>query len=546
MLYLSTILISVFITVSLIPIMIRLAERFQLVDFPNPRKVHTRAVPRIGGFAMALGAVFPIVLWTSVDDFVGAYLAGAGILLLFGLVDDMKGLGYRVKFAGQVIAALVVIFYGGVKIESLGSLLPAGLQLPEWFSHLLSLVAIVGVTNAINLSDGLDGLAGGISLLGFCCIGYLAYLMDDTVVLILSLALAGAIFGFLRYNTYPATLFMGDTGSQLLGFSAIVLAIQITQGNTSLSPVLPLFILGFPVLDTLTVMAERLKAGRSPFSADKNHFHHRLIRFGLYHTEAVFIIYLIQSMLIIAAIFFKYYSDWMLAIAYIIFAGLVIGSFAVADRSGFTFKRYPLIDTSFKGKLKKIRDENWIIRISFSFSKVVIPLMLVWSALLPTQVPGYLAVIAFCFFLLLFIVLLFARNYLGFCLRVVLFLTIPLVLYFVEQGEADWMPPQLFSIYHFSFGVIAFMVLLVVKYSRRTKGFKATPMDFLIIFIAVVVPNLPDHSIKSFQLGRLAVEIVVLLFSCEVLINELRGKLNFLAAFTLIVLIALVVKGLPL
>jgi UDP-GlcNAc:undecaprenyl-phosphate GlcNAc-1-phosphate transferase len=358
MFYLSTVLLSVFITVSLIPVMTRLATRFQLVDFPNPRKVHTCPVPRIGGFAMALGAFVPIILWAKADDFVRAYLAGAGTLVLFGMVDDMKGIRYKAKFAGQVIAALIAVFFGGVQIKSLGTLLPGAMQIPEWFSFPLSLVAIVGVTNAINLSDGLDGLAGGISLLGFCCIAYIAYLAGENAVIILSLSMAGAIFGFLRFNTYPASLFMGDTGSQLLGFSAIVLAIKITQGNTAFSPVLPLFILGFPVLDTLTVMAERIRVGRSPFSADTNHFHHRLVRFGLYHTEAVFTIYVIQAVMIVSAVLFKYYSDWELIASYTVLSILVIGVFAVADRTGFTFKRYRLIDFVVKGRLRKIKDEN--------------------------------------------------------------------------------------------------------------------------------------------------------------------------------------------
>ncbi len=544
MLYLSTLLLSVFLTVSIIPMMTKLAERFHLVDFPNPRKVHTRAVPRIGGFAMALGAVFPIVLWTTVDNFVRAYLTGAAVLVVFGLLDDMRGLGYRAKFVGQLSAAAIVVSFGGVRIDSLGTLIPASLTIPEWLSAMVSLVAIVGVTNAINLSDGLDGLAGGISLLGFCAIGYLAYIAGDPSVLVLSLALAGAIFGFLRYNTYPATLFMGDTGSQLLGFSAIVFSIRITQGCTPLSPVLPLLILGFPVLDTLTVMAERVRTGRSPFSADTNHFHHRLVRFGLHHTEAVFIIYLIQSTMILAAILFKYHSDWMLVTAYALFACVVIGSFAVADRTGFTFTRSVLIDASVKGRLKKIRDQNWVIRLSFSFSKVAVPSMLVWSTLQTARVPGYVAVIAVFFIASLLVVRLFAGKHLGICLRFVLFLTIPLLLYLVEQGRAAWMGPHLVSMYHVSFAVIALMVLLVVKYSRRATGFKATPMDFLILFIAVVVPNLPDHSIKSFQLGSLAVEIVVLLFSCEVLIKELRERLDGLLSVTLVVLIALGVRGL--
>ncbi len=544
MLYISTVLLSVFLTVSLIPMMTKLAERFQFVDVPNPRKVHTRPVPRIGGFAMALGAFVPIVLWTSVDDFVRSYLIAAAVLVIFGLLDDLRGLGYKAKFAGQIAAAVIVVVPGGVRIDSLGGLLPCCLEIPEGFAIALSIVAIVGVTNAINLSDGLDGLAGGISLLGFCCICYLAYLTGDTSALFLSLALAGAIFGFLRYNTYPATLFMGDTGSQLLGFSAIVLAIRVTQASTPLSPVLPLLILGFPVLDTLTVMVERIRSGRSPFSPDTNHFHHRLVRFGLYHTEAVFIIYAIQAAMIIAAILFKYHSDWMLVMAYVLFAGAVIGSFAVADRTGFTVKRSSLIDTNVKGTLRKIKDRNVIIRLSFALSKIAVPAVLVWSSLQLSHVPGYAAVISLLFVAALLIVRLFARAHLGLCLRCILFLTIPLLLYLVEQGRAAWMRNELVSAYHASYGVIAFLVFLVVKYSRRKTGFKATPMDFLIVFIAVVVPNLPDRSIQSFQLGRLAVEIVVLLFGCEVLIKELREKLDLVVAVTFVTLIVSGVRGL--
>jgi UDP-GlcNAc:undecaprenyl-phosphate GlcNAc-1-phosphate transferase len=543
MLYFSTILLSVFITVSLIPVMTRLADRFQLVDFPNPRKVHTSPVPRIGGLALALGAFVPIILWTAADDFVRAYLVGAGALVIFGLLDDMKGLGYKAKFTSQVFAALVAIFYGGVRINSLGSLLPGAVQLPEWFAVSLTLIAIVGVTNAINLADGLDGLAGGISLLGFCCIGYLAYLQGNSDVILLSLALAGAIFGFLRFNTHPASLFMGDTGSQLLGFSAVVLAIKITQGNTPLSPILPLIILGFPVLDTLTVMVERVREGRSLFSPDKNHFHHRLIRLGLYHNEAVFTIYVIQAMMIVSAILFKYYNDWVLMGSYAVFSCLIISAFVIADRTGFQFKRYPLIDHIVKGKLRRIKDDKWIIRISFSLSKMIIPLLLLFSCLVPAEVPKYFSVIAVFFSLSILTVRMFGKNKMDFCLRFVLYLTIPLLFYFIEEGKAAWISTRMFTLYHVFFGIIAFLVLLVVKNSRRAKGFRPTPMDFLIIFIAVVVPNLPDQSIQSHHLGLLTVKIIILLFSYEVLIKELRGRFDALTAFTLITLILVGIRG---
>jgi UDP-GlcNAc:undecaprenyl-phosphate GlcNAc-1-phosphate transferase len=544
MFFLSTILLSVFITVSLIPVMTRLAERYQMVDLPNPRKVHTRPIPRIGGFAMALGAFVPVLLWAKTDDFMKAYLAGAGTLVLFGMVDDMKGLGYKAKFAGQFIAALIAVLLGGVRIQSLGNLLPGGMQVPDGVSFPLSVVAIVGVTNAINLSDGLDGLAGGISLLSFCCIGYLAYLGGNDAVMTLAIALAGAIFGFLRYNTHPASLFMGDTGSQVLGFSAVVLAVKITQGSSAFSPVLPLIILGFPVLDTLTVMVERVREGRSPFSPDKNHFHHRLMRLGLSHADAVFAIYVIQAAMIVSAVVFKYYSEWVLVASYALLSILVIGAFIVADRTGFTFKHYPLLDRLVKGRLRRIKDENWIIRISFPLAKTIIPLIFLSSCLLPADIPVYAAIMACCFCAyILLTCMMFLHGHMAFCLRFVLFLTIPLVLYLIEGGTAACINAPLLTLYNASFAVAALLVLLVMKYSRRTKGFRLTPMDFLIIFIAAVVPNLPDQVIQSHNLGLLTVKIIVMLFGYEVLIKELRGRFDALITSTVIGLLLIGVRG---
>jgi UDP-GlcNAc:undecaprenyl-phosphate GlcNAc-1-phosphate transferase len=325
-----------------------------------------------------------------------------------------------------------------------------------------------------------------------------------------------------------------------------VFAIKITQSDTPLSPVLPLIILGFPVLDTLTVMVERVREGRSPFSPDKNHFHHRLIRLGLSHNESVFAIYVIQAVMIVSVVLFKYYSDWMLVASYTAFSTLIITAFAVADRRGFQFKRYPLIDYAVKGRLRKIKDENWIIRISFTLSKLIIPVLFLLSCLFPANIPGYVSIIACCFCLYLLSARVFAKSHMGFCLRFVVFLTIPLVLYLIEQGRAAWISPQMLTAYHFSFGLTAFFVILTVKFTRRTKGFRMTTMDFLIIFIAVIVPNLPDPLIQSYHLGLLTVEIIVMLFSYEVLIKELRGKFDGLTVSTLIALILIGIRGIPL
>jgi UDP-GlcNAc:undecaprenyl-phosphate GlcNAc-1-phosphate transferase len=541
---LTTFLLSLFIAVALIPVMTKLAARFHMVDFPNPRKVHARPIPRIGGAAIAIGAFIPIIFWTTADDFIIAYLLGAAILVVFGIVDDMRGLGYKTKFLGQLLAALVIVFYGGVRIVSLGGLLPDDVILADWFATALTLVLLVGVINAINLADGLDGLAGGISLLSFCCIGYLAYLLGDNVVLLISLSMAGAIFGFLRFNTYPASLFMGDTGSQLLGFSAGVLAIKITQSGNPLSPILPLIILGFPILDTLTVMIERIREGRSPFSADKNHFHHRLISFGLFHTESVFVIYIIQAVLVVSAIFLKYYSDWMLLGGYLVFATLIIGTFALGDRMAFQFKRFKLIDYLIKGKLKIIKDERWIIKTSFNITRFLIPQIFLFATIFPVQIPGYFFTVVLCLSLLIVFVWIFKKKYMNWVLRGCLYLIIPLILYLTEQEKAAWISRNVELVYLIFFIIGTFFIILTVKYSQRKKGFQATTMDFLILFIAIVVPNLPDQLIQSHHMGQLAVEIIVLFFSYEVLITELRGRLDpALTASTLAALMLIGVRG---
>jgi UDP-GlcNAc:undecaprenyl-phosphate GlcNAc-1-phosphate transferase len=418
-------------------------------------------------------------------------------------------------------------------------------HLPEWFAISFSIVAVVGVINAINLADGLDGLAGGISLLSFCCIGYLAYLVGNNAVVFLSLSLAGAIFGFLRYNTHPANLFMGDTGSQLLGYSAVVFAIKITQGDTPLSPILPLVILGFPVLDTLTVLVERVKEGRSPFSPDKNHFHHRLIHLGLSHAEAVFMIYVIQAMMIVSAILLRYSPDWLLFAGYIGFSVITISVFTIADHKNMQSRRYSVIEYAIKDRVKKIRENNWTIRISFTILNIVIPLLFIFSCFLPAKVPTYVSVMSFCFILfILGTFLFFRKKYLGICLRLVIYLTTPLVLYLSEEGLSVWTNDKMLFLYRLCFGVVALFVILTVTFTRRRKnGFRVSTMDFLIILIAIIVPNLTSELVRSHNLQLLAVEIIVFFFSYEVLINELRGRFNALTASTLIALTLIGIRG---
>jgi UDP-GlcNAc:undecaprenyl-phosphate/decaprenyl-phosphate GlcNAc-1-phosphate transferase len=542
MIFLATLLISVLITIALTPAFSALALRLQLVDLPNERKVHQIPIPRVGGVAMALGAFVPILVWQYADRFVQAYLAGAGLLVLFGALDDFRDLSPKTKFLGQVAAALTAIFLGGVRIESLGMLAPENFLLPGWAAVCLTVLVIVGVTNAVNLADGLDGLAGGICLLIFAGIGYLAYLDQSYSIGLISLALGGALFGFLRFNTHPASIFMGDAGSQFLGFSAIMLSLGLTQGHsTALSPVLPLILLGFPVLDTLTVMAIRISQGRSPFAADKNHFHHNLMALGFLHPESVLIIYVFQVLLLLASVYFRFYPDWSLLGGYLVFSALILIGFSRAARTRRKVRRFQFLDAKLVGRLRLMKREGRVIRFSFPLFEAVVPLLLLVSSLVSPKppLPVSLGCLALCSALVA--VSRLKKEWLPGFLRFVLYLLIPFSVY--SSGQlVSLMPDALpVRIFNGSFGAVAVLIILISKFSRRKSGFRSTPLDFLIAILALAVPNLPEVRNQEYQIGLTAAKILLMYFSFEVLQAETRGDPNRPVLWTAASLLALAV-----
>ncbi|MEW6267129.1 MAG: MraY family glycosyltransferase [Thermodesulfobacteriota bacterium] len=543
MVYFTTLLISMFITIALIPLFMGLAQKYQVMDIPDQRKVHAAPIPRCGGLAMAVGALVPAFIWAPLNDFIQAAVFGSWVLVFFGLLDDWKGLSYRVKFAGQIAAALVMIIHGGVTIKSLGLIFPTEIILPEWAAVFLTLVVIVGVTNAINLADGLDGLAGGISLISFICIGYLAYRAESMAITLLAVAASGSILGFLRFNTYPAVVFMGDAGSQLLGFLAISLALSLTQDGTPLSPTLPLLLLGFPILDTLTVMIQRIAEGRSPFAPDKSHFHHRLLKLGLEHNEAVLTIYAIQVFLAVLAFSLRFHPDSLLVSIYIIFAGLAICSFYLADKTGWRVQRYHLIDIVIKGRLRVLLDARLLIKAVFKPVEILVPALFLFTCFLPRTMPFYFSLFTGALALALASIWLLRRQVQRGLLRFAIYMTIPYLVYLSQADHPDWLTNWPERLYNLSFALLVMMVILTLKLSQR-EGFRSTPMDFLILLIALIVPALPDEFIRSAQMHLVAVKIIAMFFSYEVLLGELRGKLGRLGLATWVGLVIICFKGL--
>ncbi|MCD6273959.1 MAG: undecaprenyl/decaprenyl-phosphate alpha-N-acetylglucosaminyl 1-phosphate transferase [Deltaproteobacteria bacterium] len=539
----STLLLSMFITIILIPCFKGYAVKMNAVDIPNQRKIHKTTMPKIGGLAMAIGALVPILFWSRMDHFIQSILAGASVVVIFGFLDDIKNLGYKTKFTGQIAAALIVILYGGVKIQYLGALLPDGSLLPNLFSIPLTLIFIVGITNAINLSDGLDGLAGGISILTFIGIGYLAYLSDNSAILLVAVAVTGAIFGFLRFNTFPAVIFMGDAGSQALGFIAAVLSISITQSNSPFCAVLPLLLTGFPVLDTLTVMTERIIAHKPPFMADKRHFHHRLLNLGFFHTEAVLLIYIFQALLITAAVLLRFFSEWFILIIYLIFSGTIIYFFLTAKKTGARLARLNWFDKSIKGRLKILKEKKVMIKISFKTIYHGIPLLLLATAFIPVNIPIYFSIFSIMACMLILASIFFKKKSLCNILRLCLYLSIPFLIFISESTPATWINSSMTQIYNLSFGFLVFFVIMTLKFTNRQHGFKTTPMDFLILFVALVVPNLPAVYFENNHLGLITAKIIVFLFSYEVIVGELRGESGKLGAATAGTFMIIFIKG---
>jgi UDP-GlcNAc:undecaprenyl-phosphate/decaprenyl-phosphate GlcNAc-1-phosphate transferase len=543
MILFAILLLSMFITIALIPIIKNWAVKINVMDMPNERKVHTRPVPRAGGIAMAFGWLMPVLFWLPHDRFVVGVLIGAGIVVVLGLIDDIVELNHKLKFIGQAIAAIIVMVVGQVKITFLGTLLPAGYILPEWLAIAVTLLVIIGVTNAINLADGLDGLAGGIVLLSFLGIAVLAYQAGNTTIALFAVAVIGATFGFLRFNTYPATVFMGDAGSEALGFLAVTLALKLTQGGASFSPLVPLLLLGFPILDTAAVMVERVRKGRNIFIADKNHFHHKLMDRGLYHTEAVFFIYIFHAFLVTIAFVFRFYSDWILLMAYLIISGALLSLSSSAESRGWRLERPGFIDRAIKGRLKGFKQEKLFITMSFRVIEICVPGLLIITSFLVRGMPSYLKISTLVMIVLMLLTWIFRSNWFALILRIAVYLLVPFIVYLSEVAMISAWPQYVLNSYNLSFGLLILCVILTLKLTRRTKGFKSSPLDFLILFIALAIPNLPDPQIQSFHMQLIAVKIIVFFFSYEVLIGERRGELNQLGLWTTAALIVFVLNG---
>ncbi len=298
--------VSLLVAYVMTPPVKRFAEKVGAIDVPKDnRRVHDHPIPRMGGLAIFIGFMLSLIFFVPMSTKVTGLLVGSVIIAVMGGVDDIVSLNPWVKLAGQIVAALVAIRCGLVfDVISNPNIFAEETYIEiGWLSIPLTMLWIVGCTNAVNLIDGLDGLAVGVSAISSLTMLIVSLFVSEPVVSIILAALTGACLGFMPYNLNPAKIFMGDVGSQLLGF---VLSTASIMGLFKLHAIItffvPLLALALPLADTIFAFFRRILHGQSPFKADKGHFHHRLLAMGLNQKQVVAVLYGISAVLGLLAV----------------------------------------------------------------------------------------------------------------------------------------------------------------------------------------------------------------------------------------------------
>lgn len=340
---LASLVFAAAISVIATPKVAQMARRAGVIDKPRPRGLHDRAVPRLGGIAILAGVLVPTLTFGDWNQQTLGIIVGAALVVVVGSLDDAFNLPPLAKLSGQVGASLVTVL-SGIRVEHVTPpFLGGSVDLGPVLGGTLTLIGIVAVINAVNFTDGVDGLAAGVCTIAAITFLVIALSLGRQSAAVLAAATAGAAIGFLRHNFHPASVFMGDSGSNLLGFLLACVAIQgLLKTTAVVTFVFPLVILAVPILDTGFVVVKRIKHRRPVYEADRWHFHHRLTNIGFSQRRTVLYLYgwtMILAVLALALRFLPYsdhhghfYGAWM----------LVLGAFALVALATSVYLIYVL------------------------------------------------------------------------------------------------------------------------------------------------------------------------------------------------------------
>jgi len=509
MIFLYSLVVSFLITSVLIPVLIRIAPRLNLIDIPDERKRHHRPVPKVGGIALVVGSTIPVLFLDHGDNTILFIICCSAIIAFFGFLDDILNLSPKVKFAVQIFVACLVALVGGIKISSLGYLWDSQKFVLGTFSVPVTIFWLVLGTNAINLADGLDGLAAGLCLLIFCFICFLAIESRSYNIALLAFSICGAIIGFLKYNTFPAIVFLGDAGSQFLGFLASLLLIILTQ-HSMYSPVLPLLLLGVPIIDTIYVFCNRILQGKSPFQADRSHLHYLLMDLGFTHQQSVLFIYMLQSLMLTVAFLCRFGQDGLLFFGYLIFSFAFVYSVVKLQKKKTALP--PL------NKIAQIvlfsPPKNEFVRTKVAYYAFVSMIVLLGSfyvsiPFLLREIPPDLGVLSGFLFLIMLFLWRFEILSKFFFLTSIFFLSV-FYFYFLDFNSEILLYPRLSSYCNLLFLALGLLYILYVIASNRAVS--VTNLDFLVLIIAIILPKLAKRLTWQKNLDLFFLKLIAVYF----------------------------------
>jgi UDP-GlcNAc:undecaprenyl-phosphate GlcNAc-1-phosphate transferase len=549
---------SLALTFTIIPLIVRFADAYGLYDYPDilnskessidrlPRRVHTRPIPRLGGLGIVMGFFLSMVFWISPLPLKSIFFVSL-IMFTVGAVDDLRPLPAKIRLLVQCAAAGFVVWYGNLGIEIFHITDRMQINLPEWLGIFLSLFIIIGAINAINLADGLDGLAGGVVLIGIVLISMLHFLATHDIELILcfTVPLIGSLLGFLRYNTHPATIFMGDGGSNWLGFMIGVLIVLVLNGATlpdgfeqinlgkstqGVPFISAIMCLAVPIIDTAVVMIRRFASGKKIMTPDRAHFHHTLLKIGLSHPQSVAAIYFLA--LIAGTIGIMPIAYPTFELSWIPYVGVIVLTllfpFSIRMNSAVGTKILGILGSFFvqrqtspfvKGLISSLET---VIRYLIYTILAVAPLV----AGIPHKAIGYSALSA----LVLMGIALFASDKQNFFQSFVISVAASILLTAINFNslsiELVGRQYHVQFLYNAAFIMLACTTFIYTFLTARTRSLVVTPTDFLMVCLPFIFLFVPEPYQSEFRFNIISLRSLVLFVSIRALTRANTGSVR--------------------
>lgn len=525
---------SLMLTMLLMPVIMRLARAANVIDLPDERKVHADEIPSLGGLAFAIAFAISCLLFLQIDTLLIALLSGLLIITLTGLADDIWQIKPILKFSGEIAGSLIFILYSGTELNSFGDLIGIGPLETGVFAVPITVLCMIGVMNALNLSDGLDGLAGGISAIACLFLVYFSLQAGHWFNVALSVTLFGCLIGFLYFNSHPAKIFMGDTGSLALGYilASICVLSQKLEGVATIAPISMALIMALPIADALWVMTRRFLQGKSPFMPDHTHLHHKLMMLNLTHSDVVAVLYGCMFICGFLAVFMQSMLEW---VQFATGTGLIISLYvavALFQRSGYRFFARDTIYNAMKHPNESTHFISSYLEKSVPIATWFIPISLVIPACFLLVRGSDLGVTALWIGVIIMVLYPWKSHHerLGWVHGLIYFATFMLLLLLNSSGLSDtsglaWINDYLKSV---SFIVLIWVVMKLI-FMQHSRIFLTSGFELLMIVIAWFIPvviagplALTDADRQILLLSCL--ESIAFLLAMKIIIRKDPGK----------------------